>query len=729
MQKANGLPSAERASFHVDGLDCAEEVSLLKQELADRPGIHELDFDVLNARMNVQFDAAITSTADIVRHVAATGMTARLWQRTIQSQTAFDWHGHVRLILTCASGVLMTAGLAWHALVSGSLWAALGHAELGATQTVPLLSRLLYTASILCGLRYVAPKAWGALLRRRADMNLLMSIAVVGAIVINQWFEAAVVTFLFALSLLLEHWSMGRARRAIAALMNLTPPTARCKSPHGNRLEDVPVADVAVAAVMVVHPGERVPLDGRVLQGNTSVDEAPITGESNPVSKQPGDAVFAGTINQTGVIEVEVTRPAGESLLSRILHMVSEAQSRRAMSEQWIEQFARYYTPTMMALALAVAIVPPLVFDAGWSQWVYNGLVVLVIACPCALVISTPVSIVSGLTSAARHGVLIKGGRYLEAAGTLKAIAFDKTGTLTRGEPVVHEIVTFDGYPQQELLRLAAALESQSSHPLARAIVRHAQQLGIDVAPAADLRTLNGLGARGRINGEAWWIGNRRLLDQQGLSSDRVDEVASRIEGKGYTVVAVGDEHRVIGLIAIADGLRPEAREAVDRLRKAGLRHVVMLTGDNRTTAERIARESGINQVFAELLPQDKVREVEALRQRYGTVAMVGDGINDAPALAASTVGIAMGAVGTDAAIETADVALMSDDLLKVPWLISHARRTLAIIRQNVVFALGLKLLFIGLTLAGLASLWLAIAADTGASLLVIFNGLRLLKK
>lgn len=483
-----------------------------------------------------------------------------------------------------------------------------------------------------------------------------------------------------------------------------------------------------LGATVIVRPGERIPLDGEVTKGESTVNQAPITGESMPVAKTTGDEVYAGTINQEGALEVRSTKASADTTLARIIHMVESAQSRRARSEQWVDRFAVYYTPFMMFVAIAIAVVPPLAFAASWAEWVYRGLVILVIACPCALVISTPVSIVSALTASARAGVLIKGGVYLEAAGRLKALALDKTGTLTQGRPEVQRIVPLNGHTEQDILERAAGLEANSEHPLARAIVRKARDADIQPAAAEGFQAIRGKGAEATIGGRAFWIGSHRFMHEKGQETDEVHSRAMELEDAGHTVIAIGNETHVCGLVSIADSLRDGVPQVVDAIRRAGVKTVVMLTGDNEGTARAIAAEAGLDEFRCELLPEDKVEAVGRLVREHKHVAMVGDGINDAPAMAAATFGIAMGAMGTDAALETADVALMSDDLSKLPWLIRHSRRTLSIIKQNISFALGLKLLFIVLTLLGLASLWMAIAADTGATLLVVFNSLRLLR-
>jgi Cd2+/Zn2+-exporting ATPase len=496
--------------------------------------------------------------------------------------------------------------------------------------------------------------------------------------------------------------------------------------PHDGEILEKRVAEVPVGVTVLVRPGEKIPLDGQVTKGSSTVNQAPITGESSPVPKAPGDEVYAGTINEDGALEFKATRAANDTTLARIIHLVQEAQSHRAPTEQWVERFARYYTPVMMALAAAIAVMPPMFFSASWMEWIYRGLVILVIACPCALVISTPVSIVSGLAAAAHNGVLIKGGKYLEAAGRLRALALDKTGTLTCGHPEVQQIVPFSGHTRQELLERAAALEAHSEHPLARAILRKADAEGISVGPAENFLAIKGKGAEGLVNGRPYWIGSHRLMDEKGQPPE-IHDKAEELEDAGHSVVALGSGQHICGLLSVADAVRDNAPEVVRAAKDLGIRKVVMLTGDNEETARAVAEVTGVDDFRAKLLPEDKVEAVESLVGEFGQVGMIGDGVNDAPAMAVSTVAIAMGAMGTDAAIETADIALMSDDLSKLPWLMGHSRRTLGIIKQNMIFALGLKFVFIVLTLLGVASLWMAIAADMGASLLVIFNSLRLL--
>ena len=713
-------------AFKIHGMDCAEEVAILKRELGPLvDDIEQLRFDVLNGKLIVEGTDDL-SQDQVVQAVNKTGMRAEVWRgQHPEEQTGF-WSDYGRTILTTASGLFGIAGFLSHVMIAGGFTEALGSEGMGIAHGVPVVSIILYVAGILAGTWIVLPKAWRAVIRLRPDMNLLMLVAVIGAAAIGEWFEAATVAFLFAVSLLLESWSVGRARRAIASLMSLTPPSARVRDKDG-QLKEIAPDQVDVGTTFVVRPGEKIPLDGTVVKGIGAVNQAPITGESVPVEKQAGSEVFAGTINGDGVIEAKSTKAAQDTTLAKIIQMVGDAQSQRSPSEQWVETFARYYTPVVMALAILVFLLPPMLLGGEWSVWLYRSLVLLVVACPCALVISTPVSIVAALASAAKNGVLIKGGLYVEKPAHLKAIAVDKTGTLTHGQPVVIDIVPLNGHTKTELLERAAALEVHSNHPLAQAIVRKANEEGVDVAAAEEFEIVQGKGARGIVNGKSFWLGSHRYLEERDQETPEVHEQLQSLQDSGRSIVVIGNDEHVCGFLSLADTVRPETKGILADLHAEGIENVAMLTGDNQGTADAIAEEVGIDSVHAELLPVNKVEIVELLVEKYGQVAMVGDGVNDAPALARSSLGIAMGAVGTDAAIETADIALMSDDLSKLPWLIRHSKKTLFIIRQNIWFSLGVKLLFVALTFGGYASLWAAIAADMGASLLVIANSLRLL--
>jgi Zn2+/Cd2+-exporting ATPase len=707
-------------------MDCAEEVAILKREVGPVVGgTDRISFDVLRGRMTVSEEAAAIETRRVVEAVARTGMRAQPWHDDVSiAESHAPQQRFIRTILTALSGGAIVTAAVVHAWISRDVGAVFGFES----SVAPWGARVFYGVGVIAGVWFVAPKAWYAVRRLRPDMNLLMTIAVLGAVGIDQWFEAAMVAFLFSLSLLLESWSVGRARRAVAALLEMAPATVRLQRADGSQTTVSP-GEVGVGSSFVVTPGERIPLDGEVIQGNSHVNQAPITGESQPVEKQPSDAVFAGTINGDGALIVRSTKSAEQTTLANIIRLVGEAHSRKAPSEQWVEKFARVYTPAVMGLALAVLVVPPLVWGQPWGYWFYNALVLLVIACPCALVISTPVSIVAALTTAARHGVLVKGGVFMEAPARLRAIAFDKTGTLTAGKPKVTQIVPYAGHDARELLKIAASMESQSEHLLGRAIVDHAVAEGVTLRHPENFQALQGKGARATLDGKRFWLGSHRYLEERQQETPEICRDLVRLSDAGHSIVIVGNDQHVCGLIALADTLRPTTQAALHELRALGVTHLVMLTGDNTSTASAIAAHIGMDEVHSELLPQDKIAEVEALVAKYGAVAMVGDGVNDAPALAMATLGIAMGAAGTDAAIETADIALMTDDLSRLPWLLHHSRRTLTVIRQNITFALTVKAVFVTLTFAGMASLWGAIAADMGASLLVIFNGMRLLSR
>lgn len=716
---------SEPLEFRIHGMDCADEVRALRRELEPLFGPEALQFDILRGKMRV---IAAPDEQDRIRTaVARAGMRAERW-RDVQPQGAeLDfWHRRGRTVMTAASGVFTLLGVAVHATQSGIL-AAFAEGAGGADAAVSPAVIALYSAGILTGGWFIAPRAWNALRRLRPDMNLLMTAAVIGAVAIGEWFEAAVVTFLFAVSLALESWSVGRARRAVEALLAIAPDTARLVKADGSS-EVLKASEVLVGQQIVVAPGERIPLDGAVVRGSSSVNQAPITGESVPVEKVSGSEVFAGTINGDGVLHVEVTRLAGESTLAQIIRMVGEAQGRRAPSEQWVDRFAQVYTPVILAGALLIAIVPYFAGTADPGAWVYRALVLLVIGCPCALVVSTPVSVVASIAAAAKHGVLIKGGTFVETPANLRVVALDKTGTLTAGAPAVIDVVPFADHTRERLLALLGGIEAHSEHPLARAIVAFVRAEGIEPATVADVRAVQGRGVTAAVDGAEYWIGSHRYLEEKNQETPTIHEQITAMSSAGRTVVIVGRGDHVCGFVTLADAVRPESAAAVRSLKQLGIGRVVMLTGDNRATADRIGQDAGLDEVRAELLPAEKVAAIEQLVAQFGTVAMVGDGVNDAPAMGRASLGIAMGVAGSDAAVEAADIALMSDDLSRLPWLVRHSRRTLRVIRQNVTLSIGIKIVTAILTFAGIATLWMAIAADMGVTLIVIGNALRLLK-
>lgn len=595
------------------------------------------------------------------------------------------------------------------------------------TDSSPLIVALAIIA-ILAGGRETLQKGWQALRSFSLGIHFLMVVAVVGAIILGQWPEAAMVVFLFEVSERIEDATLSHARRSIRSLMQFAPDTANLKQPDGEYGE-VPTATVEIGQNIQIRPGERVPLDGEVVSGFSTLNQAPITGESVPVEKTVGEKVFAGSINGEGALEVRVTQTSENSTLARIARLVEQAQEQRAPAERFVEKFAGVYTPIVVVLALLVASVPPLLFGQLFFEWLYRALVLLVISCPCALVISTPVALWSGLAAATRRGILVKGGAFLEAGSRLRLIAFDKTGTLTVGQPQVTDIVPLDGVSGTRVLHLAASLNAPSQHPVGHAVVSHWKEKEAQpLLPVEDFQAITGRGVQGTIAQEKYYIGNHRLNEERGLCNAQVHEVLETLEQGGSSPILLSDATKTLGVLGVADTVRDESVAALRRLEKLGLQNV-MLTGDNIKVAGHIAGQLALNKVHAELLPEDKLDVLGELQTGHpGGVGMVGDGVNDAPSLARADVGIAMGAAGTDVALETADVALMDDDLRKLPEFIQIARATMSVLRWNIIFAIGIKVVFFVLALMGQATLWMAVFADVGASLLVVFNSLRLLR-
>ena len=687
-------------------MDCREEVAILERRLKPLPGLEDISPDLVGQRLRVRYDAAKLSTTAIVEAVAETGMRAWLEHEEPVGRTAA---ATARQALVVVSGAALSAGLLLEFFAAPVL-----------------IVRGLYLLAIVTGGVYTARRAWAATRVMSLDINVLMLVAVAGAMLVGEWSEGATVTFLFAFAQILEARSMDRARHAIRALMNLTPPEAVVR--RGGDLISTRVDDIRVGDTLLVKPGEKIPLDGIVTAGASPVNQAPITGESLPVDKSAGDGVFAGTINGHGALDIRVTHLRQDTALARIIALVELAQAQRAPSQAFVERFARYYTPAVLALALGVSVVPPFLLGQPFDVWFYRALVLLVISCPCALVISTPVSVVSAIAAAAKKGVLIKGGVHLERIGSISCVAFDKTGTLTRGNPHVVDVIPLNETAIDEVLEIAAGLEVRSEHPVGRAILAKAVESGIVLPAAVEFQSIPGRGAEAVIAGHPALIGNHRLIEERGLCNAAIHARLDALAATGRTAVLVARQGRPLGIIALADRTRVSAAATVQMLRRQGVRHVVLLTGDNHASAAALARDVGIDETHAELLPHDKVDVVRRLKRDYGSVAMVGDGVNDAPALAAADVGIVMGAAGTDAALETADIALMADELLKIPFAVRLGRSTLRNIRMNVTLSLGLKAVFLALAVAGHATLWMAVVADMGASLLVIANGMRLLR-
>lgn len=587
----------------------------------------------------------------------------------------------------------------------------------GASERDPL-SIGLFAGSMLVGGYHMFGTGLKNLAKFQFDMKTLMTIAIIGAVIIGEWREGAVVVFLFAISEMLEAFSMNKARQSIQGLMDLAPSRALVQ--RGGALIELNTEDIRIGDIMIVKPGQKIAMDGNVVRGDSSVNQAAITGESIPAVKSPGDEVFAGTMNEEGALEVTVTKRVEDTTIAKIIHLVEEAQAEKAPSQQFVDRFAKYYTPAIIVIAFLVALVPGMV-TGNWDLWIYQGLAVLVVGCPCALVVSTPVAIVTAIGNAARQGVLIKGGIHLEETGRIKAVAFDKTGTLTKGHPEVADILTESGYKKEEVLKIAASVEAMSQHPLARAISsRIPEPYGY-----ADFKSVTGKGATALINGVRVSVGSLNWAEEAGFA---VPATYRKLQESGKSVMAVFSEMELIGAVAVADAIRTESPAIVKELKNIGIEEVIMLTGDHPATANAIASQIGVTDIRAGLMPEDKLSAIKELQRAYGPVAMVGDGVNDAPALAASSVGIAMGGAGTDAALETADIALMADDLAKLPYTIRLSRKTLRIIKENIIFALGLKIIALLLIIPGWLTLWIAIFADMGATLLVILNALRLVK-
>lgn len=696
-----------REIFAVGGMDCSEEVAAIERILKPVPGVLGVRADIVSSKVTVFLYGSVPRE-NLAAAIRKTGVT-------VQDPDGTESRHALQTFLVAFSGIATGTGLLLQWTGFKAIWQA----------------DLAFFVAIAAGAALILPKAWRSLRAFTLDINVLMVVAVVGAVAIGETAEGAAVVFLFALSELLESWSVGRARRAIRALMELTPDTAVVR--RGGAWVEMDAGEVRPGDLILVKPGQKSALDGEVITGSSAMDQSPITGESIPLEKNPGDPVFAGAINGDGSLEVRVTKAAENTMVARIIRMVEEARQQRAPAQRFVDAFARIYTPSVMALAVVLAILPPLFFGQPWDTWIYRALVLLVIACPCALVISTPVSIVSGLAAMARAGVLIKGGAHLEALAGLRALAVDKTGTITEGKPRVQDVLPWNGTPAGEILRIAASLDTQSSHPLAQAVVAHARELGVTLDTATDFQSVTGRGAKGTIGSHSYFVGNHRMAHELGVCSPDLEEKLSEIEASARSVVVVGHQPHggcageVLGILAVGDTIRAEAREAIADIHSAGVRKIVMLSGDNTRTAQAIARQVGIDEAHGDLLPDQKIEKVRELARVHGGAGMIGDGVNDAPALAAATVGFAMGAGGTDTAIETADVALIKDDLLMVARAIRMGRRVVGVIRFNIVFSLAVKAVFLVLALLGDTSLWLAVLADTGATLLVVANALRLL--
>lgn len=591
-----------------------------------------------------------------------------------------------------------------------------------------LLTKALYILAIIIGGFDLFKEGFSDLIKLDFSMESLMTIAIIGAAFIGEWAEGSIVVILFAISEALERFSMDKARQSIRSLMDIAPKGALIRRNNVEQL--VSVDKIDIDDIMIIKPGQKIAMDGLVINGHSSVNQAAITGESVPVEKQLDDEVFAGTLNEEGVLEVKVTKKVTDTTIAKIIHLVEEAQGERAPAQAFVDKFAKYYTPFIIIMALLIVVVPPLFFGGDWNKWLYQGLSILVVGCPCSLVISTPVSIVSAIGNAAKNGVLVKGGVYLEEIGHLRAIAFDKTGTLTKGKPVVTDFIATSSETDINYLSIISSLESLSQHPLASAILNEADKTNVDYKSIQieDFQSITGKGLTGIHQNIRYYIGSPKLFSASVIEETAVKVQYRQFQEQGKTAMYFGTDEQILGVIAVADEVRDSSAAVISELHKLSIEHTIMLTGDNTKTAESIGKQLGVTEIKGDLMPQEKLDSIKALRTTYNKVAMVGDGINDAPALAASTVGIAMGGAGTDTALETADVALMGDDLQKLPFIVRLSRQTLKVIKQNITFSLGIKLLALLLVIPGWLTLWIAIVADMGATLLVTLNGLRLMK-
>ncbi|MBM7649805.1 Cd2+/Zn2+-exporting ATPase [Bacillus ectoiniformans] len=688
-------------TFMIEGMDCGACAVTLEKHMRNVTTVEEVRVNFSTGKMHITHDLSVEAVAKEVSNAGfeAVLSTGRKNEAPVNKKM---------LSTTTISGILLALGF------FGSF-----------NGLYPSLITVLYAASILIGGYKPARSAYYAIRSRSLDMNVLMISAAIGAALIGEWFEGATVVWLFALGTALQNKSIERTRESIRGLMNIAPQEAWVKS--GQNLTRKSVEAIQVGEIIVVKPGEKIPLDGEIIAGASTVNQAPITGESLPVDKNIQDVVYAGTVNESGSLEVNVTKLVKDTTIARIIHLVEEAQEQKAPTEAFIDRFAKIYTPIVFMLAIIVMVVPPLLGWGSWGEWLYKGLELLVVACPCALVISTPVAIVSAIGNAAKNGILIKGGTFLETAGALNAIAFDKTGTLTEGKPKVFSLHVVNG-TEAELLAIARTIEEHSQHPIASAIVTHASERGISTLEGESFTAIAGKGAKATILGIEHFAGNPKLFQEMNVSLGEMKNTIHSLQNEGNTLVIVGTHSKVFGIIAVSDTIRKTTAKALKHIKEIGIEQVVMLTGDNKGTASKISTLAGVDRFFAELMPEDKVTAVKQLQSEGKVVAMVGDGINDAPALATADLGIAMGGAGTDTAMETADIVLMADNLEKLPHTVKLSRKALNIIKQNIWFSILTKLAALILIFTGDLTLWLAVMSDTGAAILVILNSMRLLQ-
>ncbi|AOH52931.1 cadmium transporter [Peribacillus muralis] len=697
-------------TYRIQGLSCTNCAAKFENNVRSLEGVNDAKINFGASKISVQGSATIE---EIEKAGAFDNLKIRDEQQQVSHKEPF-WKQKENMKVVFSAILLLISWI-------------LGN-QYGEGSALPVIG---YAAAIIIGGYSLFLDGLKNLFRLRFDMHTLMTVAIIGAAVLGEWGEGATVVILFAISEALEKYSMDKARNSIESLMNIAPKEALILRGHHEMM--VAVDEIEVGDTMIVKPGQKLAMDGRIMKGASTLNQAAITGESEPVYKTVDGEVFAGTLNGEGLLEVEVTKRVEDTTIAKIIHLVEEAQAEKAPSQAFVDKFAKYYTPAIMLIALAIAVLPPLAVNGDWAEWIYRGLAVLVVGCPCALVISTPIAIVTAIGNAAKNGVLIKGGIHLEEAGALKAIAFDKTGTLTKGIPVVTDFnLLAKGHNPQVVLGIAAALESRTQHPLATAVIQRAEEQGAEYRSLVveDFTAITGKGIKGSINQEIYYIGKPHLFEEvSGLvfRSDVLEQISS-FQNEGKTVMLLGDQMELLALIAVADEIRESSKEAIRKLHSLGIEKTIMLTGDNSGTAKAIGAAAGVDEIEAELLPENKLTIIKQWKQKYGRVAMVGDGVNDAPALAASTVGIAMGGAGTDTALETADIALMGDDLSRLPYTIRLSRKTLKIIKQNITFSLVIKILALLLIAPGWLTLWMAVFADMGATLLVTLNSLRLLR-
>lgn len=695
-----------KITVFIEGLDCEDEAKIIRAKMQGLKGVVSFEVNTMAGSMNAVFDESLGSELDIIRGINETGMKARLKEEVKREA---PWWREPRVMTLSACGVLIIWSFTFEHIFGLSHKAA----------------SILYVAATLIGGYYPARMGLAALKTLRPNIRTLMVAGAIGAMGLSLWGEAALLVLIYSLGDVLEAYAADRVRGAVRKLMELAPKEALVKRDGEEVL--LRVEEVKVGDTIIIRPGEKMPLDGKVIRGTSSLDQSPITGESIPVSKGQGDEVFAGSINQRGSIEVTVTKPFEDTTLGKIIHYVEEAEARKSSYQRFGETFGRYYTPSMFALSLLVILIPT-VFLGGFSQWFYRGLVVLVVSCSCGIALSIPVSVVAAVANAARHGVLIKGGAHLEAASRMRAIAFDKTGSLTAGKPVVTDIIPFGEIDEDTLLGFAASIEARSGHVLAEAVLKKAEEKRIATYELDSFEAVPGMGARARIKGKTYCIGSMALCNRLGVLTLDVEEKVKLFEAQGKTVIVLSGKKGFMGIIAVRDELRPEAKDALMKLKDFGMKDIIMLTGDNVQVAKAMSKEAGVDRYMAGLLPEEKVNAVKALKERHGHVGMVGDGVNDAPAMAASDVGIAMGAAGTDVAIETADVVLMSDDLTKIPYVLDLSRRAVNNIQQNIIISLAVIAFMVPMALIGWIGLVPGILINEVCGILVIVNGLRLLR-